>query len=227
MAVSEDKRAVLYNLILEARRADAVALLDDAIEIEGFSGAIQGLLDPVLRTIGERWSLDSISLAQAYVAGKVAEDMLIRLETSGSTKIDSAYRGVAVLGNAEDDYHALGRRMVATFLRLGGWKVHDLGNDVLAKAFVDEALERGASVIGVSAMMLTNARNILRVREELDGRGLSGRIALAVGGAVFALRPGLVGEVGGDGTAPTAVDAPALFDRLAAHSRESASSVPR
>ena len=138
-----------------------------------------------------------------------------------------SFRGTAVLGNAEDDYHALGRRMVATFLRLEGWKVHDLGNDVLAATFVDEALATGASVIGVSAMMLTNAHNILRVREELDRRDLSGRVGLAVGGAVFALRPGLVNEVGGDGTALTAVDAPSLFDRLAAERAQASLSMPR
>lgn len=227
MPDADDKKAILYNLILDAKRADAVALLDDAIEVDGFDGAISGLLDPVLRTIGERWSLDSISLAQAYVAGKVAEDMLVRLDSSTRSTPPAAHRGIAVLGNAEDDYHALGRRMVATFLRLGGWKVHDLGNDVLPKAFIDVALEEGASVIGVSAMMLTNARNILKIREELDARCLSGRIALAVGGAVFALRPGLVAEVGGDGTALSAVDAPALFDRLAAQKLLTASPMPR
>jgi methanogenic corrinoid protein MtbC1 len=125
-------------------------------------------------------------------------------------------RGVAVLGNAEDDYHALGRRMVGTFLRVEGWQVVDLGNDVLPAAFVDAAEESGAKVIGVSAMMLTNAMNIAKVREELERRNLGGRIKLAVGGAVFAMRPELVAEVGGDGTSATAMDAPALFEALAA-----------
>jgi methanogenic corrinoid protein MtbC1 len=60
--------------------------------------------------------------------------------------------------------------------------------------------------------------NIRSVREELESRGLSGRIQLAVGGAVFRLRPELVEEVGGDGTAPSALQAPALFDRLLARS---------
>jgi len=39
-----------------------------------------------------------------------------------------------------------------------------------------------------------------------------------VGGAVFRLRPELVEELGGDGTAPNALQAPALFDRLLARS---------
>jgi methanogenic corrinoid protein MtbC1 len=104
--------------------------------------------------------------------------------------------------------------MVGVFLRAAGWKVVDLGNDVSPAAFVDAALEHGARVIGISAMMLTTAENIRAVRSELDARGLSGRIRLAVGGAVFKLRPELVREVGGDGTTASAIQAPSLFDRL-------------
>ena len=48
-----------------------------------------------------------------------------------------------ILGNIEDDFHALGRRIVCTFLHAQGWEVIDLGNDVLAKEFPD-------AVIGLS-----------------------------------------------------------------------------
>jgi hypothetical protein len=36
------------------------------------------------------------------------------------------------------------------------------------------------------------------------------------------MRPDLVAEVGGDGTAPTAMEAPALFARLSAEARGTA-----
>jgi hypothetical protein len=48
----------------------------------------------------------------------------------------------------------------------------------------------------------------------LDDRDLQGRIKLAVGGAVFIMRPELVAEVGGDGTAISATAVPELFERL-------------
>jgi methanogenic corrinoid protein MtbC1 len=90
----------------------------------------------------------------------------------------------------------------------------DLGNDVPAAQFVDAAVEAGARVIGVSAMMYTTASNIRGIRDELDRRRLSGRIQIAVGGAVFKLRPELADEVGGDGTASSGFRAPQLFERL-------------
>ena len=60
---------------------------------------------------------------------------------------------------------------------------------------------------------------MVRIREEIDRRGLTGRIQLAVGGAVFQLRPELVAAFGGDGTAASAVEASALFQDLWERSR--------
>jgi methanogenic corrinoid protein MtbC1 len=87
----------------------------------------------------------------------------------------------------------------------------DWSSDVCSS---DLAVEIEARVIGVSAMMRTTALNIKKLRAELDRRDLSGRLQLAVGGAVFLVCSDLDKEVGGDGTARTAIDAPALFDRL-------------
>ena len=195
----------LFALVLDAERERAVSMLLEFAGDRGFHAAVNDLLEPVLERVGEAWCRERISLAQGYVAGKIAEEVLLAAASShGDLRLD--VKGPVVLGNVEDDYHSLGRKMVAVFLRAAGWKVIDMGNDA--------AVEHGARVIGVSAMMLTTAENIRAVRAELDARGLSGRIGLAVGGAVFKLRPELVHEVGGDGTVASAIQAPALFDRL-------------
>ena len=208
-------QAGLYSCILRADRAEAAAILAKESGNYGFEATIKEILEPCLRYVGERFVKDKLSLAQGYVAGKIAEDLLARIEAENGLRLPgSSVPRTAVIGNAEDDFHAIGRKMVGTFLRIEGWNVVDLGNDVMPEAFVDAAQEAGATVIGVSAMMLTNARNIAKVRGELGRRGLDGRISLAVGGAVFMLRPELVAEVGGDGTAQTALEAAALFDRL-------------
>jgi methylmalonyl-CoA mutase cobalamin-binding domain/chain len=146
------------------------------------------------------------------VASKIAEDALLRCLP---VKKERQFRkGAVVIGNIEDDFHSLGRRTVGLFLEAAGWDVHDLGNDIPAEQFIEKAIEVNASVIGVSAMMQTTALNIRKVREILDRSGLNGTIKLAVGGAVFNLRPELVTEVGGNGTAFNAVGADELFQRL-------------
>ena len=206
-------REALYALMLEAKREEALRLLLEHAETHGFQAAVNDLLEPVLERAGEAWHRENLSLAQGYVAGKIAEDLLVAAaESGGDLPLD--VKGPVVIGNVEDDYHSLGRKMVSVFLRAAGWKVIDLGNDVLPGEFVDAAVAHGARVIGVSAMMLTTAENIRALRTEIETRGLGGKVQLAVGGAVFKLRPELMLEVGGDGTAPSAIEAPELFERL-------------
>jgi methanogenic corrinoid protein MtbC1 len=213
--VLTEVRQSLMTLIKQADRGGAIALLDSWAERHGHEEVFKLLLEPALIGIGESITGEKHTLAQAYVAAKVAEDMLTKaVRGAGGSVAGEPAKGPVVLGNPEGDFHALGRRMVATMLRSKGWLVHDLGNDVPANEFVDKALETGSRIIGVSAMTMTTAQNIRDVRREIDSRGLSGRLQLAVGGAVFLVMPGLLEEVGGDGTAASMFTAPSLFDRL-------------
>ena len=205
-------RKQLFDRILTGDRQGAVTLLDQWAQRCHWRNTISELLEPVLDEVGRCWSAEKISLAAGYLAGKIAEDILLKAAEAEEAIRET--KGIVVLGNVEDDYHSLGRKLVGIFLRTAGWRVIDLGNDVQAVDFVNAAEANEAAVIGVSAMMLTTAENIRRVREELDRRKLSGRIKLAVGGAVFRIRPELVAEVGGDGTAASAVDVPYLMAEL-------------
>jgi methylmalonyl-CoA mutase cobalamin-binding domain/chain len=206
----------LVRAILEAKRAEANQLIDAWASQHSYEQAIAELLIPALDQIGQQWvATGETSLAQGYVAGKVAEDVLTKTLANRQRLAQSPpVRGTVVIGNIEDDFHPLGRKMVAAFLRLEGWQVHDLGVDVAPATFVEQALITHARVIGVSAMMYSAARNIHKLRQEIDQRGLTGKLQLAVGGAVFKLRPELMAEVGGDGTTSSALDAPALFQTL-------------
>lgn len=211
----KETRQRLTALILNADRDAANVFLDALAAKSSYREVFLSLLEPVLKDIGEMWVEEELSLAQGYVAGKIAEDLLTKMARSGeSAKGRANSKGPVVIGNIEDDYHELGKKMVGTFLQTAGWRVYDLGPDVTAQEFVAKAVAVGARIIGVSAMMYSTAAHIKSVREEIDARGLRGKVLLAVGGAVFKLHPDLVQEVGGDGTIDAAINAPAFFDRL-------------
>ena len=205
----------LGELLNQGDRDGATAVLQEWGAVNGYQSSICDILEPVLNDFDKEWSQpEDISLGQAYILGKVSEDILNLVENSPSTGPSDTHKGPIIIGNIEDDFHALGRKLVSTFSSLAGWKMIDLGNDISASEFVDTAEENHAPIIGVSAMILRNAMNIQKVREELDKRNLSNKIKLAVGGAVFCQRPELVNEVGGNGTSVNAIHAPALFEKL-------------
>lgn len=211
-----DAQEQLLACMLAANRKEANLLVDNWAAQNSYEHAVNDLLEPALQKFGGIWAgNEDVSLAQGYIAAKIAEDIMLKAAQTGSA-IDGeqVLKGPIVVGNIEDDYHALGRKLVATFLRADGWQVIDLGNDVLPETFVDTALETGAKVIGVSAMMYVNAVNIQKLRIQIDRRNLTGKIQLAVGGAVFILHPELVAKVGGNGTARNALAAPALIKHL-------------
>lgn len=203
----------LIEHIMQADRSGAVKRVMDWAAHHDIKRIVQDVLEPALVQLGEQWEQGGITLAHGYVAAKVAEDILNQAYLGGAVPTDPRLRTI-VIGNIEDDYHALGRKMVGIFLQADGWKVHDLGNDCTPVEFVDRAVDTRARIIGASAMMLTNAMNIRGLRAEIDRRGLRGRVQLAVGGAIFNLRPSLVQEVGGDGSAENAFRASALMERL-------------
>lgn len=206
----------VVSAILDADRSLANKLIDDWAAVHGYDKAVVEVVSPVLERIGRMWQdVGEFSLAQAYVAAKVAEDALAKmLSDRDSIAKEMVSKGPLVIGNVEDDYHPMGKKMVVAFLRISGWETYDLGIDVLPEEFVDKALDVGARVIGASAMMYTTAMNIQKLREEIDKRGLTRHLKLAVGGAVFKLRPDLVEEVGADGTAENAINAATLMAEL-------------
>ena len=205
----------LLTAMINADRVGAAALIDQAL-VAGIEPrqVIVDILDPAIVQLGRLWEEEAMSLAQNFVASKIAEDTLLRCIPENAAKAHT--KGAVVIGNIEDDFHSLGRKTVGLFLSAAGWDVYDLGNDVAAEELLEKAIEVNACVIGASAMMQTTALNIRKLRELIDARGLTGQIKLAVGGAVFNWRPDLVAEVGSDGTAQNAVGADELFMRLQA-----------
>jgi methanogenic corrinoid protein MtbC1 len=178
-----DIQQSLIERIHQGDMSGANSLLDTWASEHGYAHLHADFLNPALIVIGEEWcSIETFTLAQVYVAAKVTEDLLGKIAARKKSPSEGwLNKRPVIIGNIEADFHALGRRMVGRFLRADSWIVHDLGNDVPAALFVDKAQEAGARVIGVSAMIMTTACNIIGVREEINRRGISGRIQLAVG----------------------------------------------
>lgn len=209
-----ETRELILEAIQDADLGKAIACLNEWGDAYGYESFTERILLPVL----EKYTLDDFKqdgspLAQGYVAARFAEiamETVLRKTDSGSEPV--GFKGPVVIGNIEDDFHSLGRRIVIAFLKTKGWKIIDLGNDVPAHEFVAKAMENEARIIAASAMMYSTAVNISGIREEIIKRNLESSMKLAVGGAIFNLREDLIKEVGGDGTARSALQVPALFD---------------
>ncbi len=140
----------------------------------------------------------------AQIASEVTEKMLEKFQHSPEII------GRVVIGTAYGDLHSLGKRIVMGCLKALMVDVVDLGVNVPAERFVDEAQAGDAQVIAVSAMMVHTAngpQGSLKVRQLLHERSLEDRIKLVVGGAPYRFDNELYRAVGADAYATDGVTA--------------------
>jgi 5-methyltetrahydrofolate--homocysteine methyltransferase len=164
----EEKVAELVHLAIQQSRP-AEEILD--------RGLIAGM-----NIIGERFRSHEVFLPEVLLAARAmyAGMDLLRplLEKTGAP-----HRGRIVLGTVQGDLHDIGKNLVGILLRGAGYDVVDLGNDVPPATFVEAAKERGAKLIGMSALLTTTMPVMKRVTELLREEGLQDRIRTIVGGA--------------------------------------------
>jgi 5-methyltetrahydrofolate--homocysteine methyltransferase len=91
--------------------------------------------------------------------------------------------GKAVIGSVQGDQHDIGKNLVGIMLKGSGFEVIDLGSDVAPERFVDAAVESGAQVIGMSALLMTTMPVMKKVVEIIKERGLEGELKTIIGGA--------------------------------------------
>lgn len=140
----------------------------------------------------------------AQIAAEVTETMLEKFDHPPEIV------GRVVIGTAHGDLHSLGKRIVMGCLKALMVEATDLGANVPAQRFVDEALAHDAQVIAVSAMMVHTAigeNGARKVRRLLREHGLEERIKLIVGGAPYRYDAELFQTVGADAWAADGVSA--------------------
>lgn len=164
------------------------------------------ILERTVEAIGKEQINRLVPLSEIYVNGRIIEacmDILLPLLEKDQKK---EKLGKIVIGNAFGDYHALGRQIISTFLRMAGFDVTDLGLSVPNEKFVETAKEMKANLICVSALILHTAEEIANLRDLLDKKGLK-HVKILVGGAPFYFEPRLVQMVKADAMALNGIDA--------------------
>lgn len=144
-------------------------------------------------------SANTMKLAIEYL-----EPMLERSNTGAMATI--------VVATVEGDIHDIGKNLVVLMLKNYGYHVIDLGKDVPADVIVDTAMNEGAKVIGLSALMTTTMMRMKDVVELAKEKGCTAKIV--IGGA--AITESFSDEIGADGYSKDAAECVKLVERLLA-----------
>jgi methylmalonyl-CoA mutase cobalamin-binding domain/chain len=91
-------------------------------------------------------------------------------------------RGRVVLGALKGNVQGLGKDIVAATLKSAGFQVTDLGVNVEPEKFVDAAIQEKAQIIAVSVTIDETVPFLKNIIEELQRKGLIGKIRTVIGG---------------------------------------------
>lgn len=190
-----------------ADRRAAGEVLACALEEAPPLAVAEGLIAPVLNRLGEGWSQGTVALAQLYLGGRICEEQINQLfPDAGLVRADAPRVAIAVLA----DHHALGKRIVATFLRIAGYPVIDYGAGVDPQRLAALVRADDPDALLISTLMLPSALQVARLTALLRDH----RVKVFVGGAPFLFDPDLWRTVGADGMGRNASEALTLVEGL-------------
>ncbi len=166
-----------------------------------------------IREVGRLWEEGTMFLPELVMGAEAMKKAMAVLQPAleGAGGAGSSL-GHVVIGTIEGDIHDIGKTLVATMLSANGFEITDLGADVPAGRFVDEAVEKGAGCIAISALLTTTMHGQRKVIEELENREVRGKVRVLVGGAPC--NDEWAKEIGADGYAGDAVAAVQLAKNL-------------
>ncbi len=166
----------------------------------------QGFM-PGLDKVGLLWEDGEYFLPELIQSAEAMKAAMAVLRPALEKSADrtAASRGRAVIGTIEGDIHDIGKNLVSSLLSANGFEVVDLGADVKVDRFIDAAVESGADLICLSALLTTTMVNQRRVLIRLKERGLRDRFKVLVGGAPVTGK--WAEEIGADGYGESATAA--------------------
>jgi 5-methyltetrahydrofolate--homocysteine methyltransferase len=172
----------------------------------------QGLIRGMNR-VGEDFKNNRIYVPEVLIAARAMKTGMALIKSMiTAEKIEP--KGRVALGTVRGDLHDIGKNLVGMMLEGAGYEVIDLGVDVSPVKFVQTSHERGANLVGMSALLTTTMLSMRDTVQEFEQAGLRAKVKLMVGGAPVTQR--WCDEIHADGYAPDAASAVELANSLLA-----------
>jgi len=172
----------LKQAIVDMKYDEVAGLVEDGLTAGLKPLEILDNLRDGLRIVGDKYHIGEYFLSELYMAAETMKNALEIIQPLLSDEKGGGSEGTVVIGSIQGDIHDFGKTIVSSLLAAAGFDVVDIGIDVPAPKFVDEAERVKADVIGVSALLSSTQPASKKVIEELKARGLRSKYKVILGG---------------------------------------------
>jgi 5-methyltetrahydrofolate--homocysteine methyltransferase len=191
----------IYTGILEGQHKAVEAKVKSALE----SGVNpKTLLDDgmiaAMAEVGRLFEIGEYYVPEMLISARAMQHGLAVLKPYlKEANVQSA--GKVAIGTVKGDLHDIGKNLVAMMLEGAGFEIMDLGTDVAPEKYVG-AVQAGANLVALSALLTTTMPNMKAVIEGLKAAGVRDKVKVMIGGAP--VTDSYAAQIGADGYAPDA-----------------------
>jgi methanogenic corrinoid protein MtbC1 len=206
-------RAVYLQSILMGARAGSVQIVEEALRngADIFDIYAQ-VFHESLYEVGRLWEEGRISVSVEHRATAITQFAMAGIYSRAMPARPAIPPRHAIVTGVAGELHQVGANMVADVLENAGWNVEFLGTDAPHAGIVDAVRAQDSDLLCISATMLFNVPNVVRLIRDL--RAASPGVRVLIGGAAFRARPELWMDIGADGFAPDLTTAVEAANRL-------------
>lgn len=197
--------------VLKGNRKNVEKLTKEALEAGTKpQELLNDYLLPAINEVGELFDKGKYFLPQLIASAETMKLSIGILEPLLAEDNGTRQMPVVVIATVQGDIHDIGKNLVALMLKNYGFQVIDLGKDVPKEKIVETALESGAQIIALSALMTTTMQEMKHVIEYANEKGVTAKIM--IGGAVITQE--YADEIHADGYSRDAAEAVKVAKQL-------------
>lgn len=207
LKTSDSQIVSLEKALLSLDREGVTQLIRRAADSDSRLHSTIKLVVGALDRIGNGWEKGEYSLSQVYLSGILCEEAVDEiLPPKSPQRTDLPKMAIGVF----EDFHLLGKRIVYSALRAGGYELIDLGSGLKAPEVISRVLEEKIEILLLSTLMLPSALKIREVTTRLKDTP----VKIIVGGAPFRFDKELWKEVGAYATGRDSSEALMIIKKL-------------
>src|SRR5262245_14663831 len=174
----------LKHRIIDGDRDGLEADLHEQLASMSALDVVNDVLLDGMKVVGDLFGSGQMQLPFVLQSAETMKAAVAYLEPH-MEKADAGGKGTVVLATVKGDVHDIGKNLVDIILTNNGYMVYNLGIKVAISEMIEKALEVDADAIGMSGLLVKSTLIMRENLEELNSRGLAGRVPVRVGGAAL------------------------------------------
>lgn len=175
----------LTKKIIELDDAMAERMVERALDMGAAPMDIIAAVNDGLDKVGDMYASGEYSISDLMMGGIIFEDIL-NMERMQFQPEDGqeVFTDTILLGTVEGDIHDIGKTIFHSLAVSVGFNVIDLGVDVSAERFLEQAKTYEPAIIGISAVLTNTVEALQKAINLLKSDPATSEIPIIIGGAM-------------------------------------------